>query len=161
MTELHSASKSGTDEMVEQMGLFFQNLGVPRAAGQMLGYLLACDPPEQTAGEISLATGLSPASISSSARLLVQMSAVEPRHRIGDRKTYYRVPSTLWIDMVRSKLTAFGDLAAVGKRIKAAGSVGREDGIDEMVAFAEFWESELPRIVERWEAKKASMREER
>jgi hypothetical protein len=127
----------------------------------MLGYLLACDPPEQTAGEIGLATGLSPASISSSARLLVQMSAVEPRHHIGDRKTYYRVPQTLWIDIVRSKLTAFGDLAVVGKRIKAAGSVGREDGIDDMVAFAEFWEDELPRIIERWEAKKGSMREGR
>jgi hypothetical protein len=161
MTDITSPSKPGTDEMVEQMGLFFQNLGVPRAAGQMLGYLLACDPLEQTAGEIGAATGLSPASISSSARLLVQMGAVEPRHRIGDRKTYYRVRPELWIHMVRQKLSMFAELAGIGQRIAAAGSADRQDGIEEMVAFAEFWQEEIPRLTERWESRKASVREER
>ena len=161
MTEPHAASKSGTNEMVEQMGLFFQKLGVPRASGQMLGYLLACYPPEQTAGEIGLAIGLSPASISSSARLLVQMGAVEPQHRIGDRKTYYRVRPDFWIHMVRQKLSMFAELAVIGRRIADAGSADRQDGIDEMVAFADFWQEEIPRLAERWETKKASMREGR
>ena len=161
MTESRVASKPGTDEMVEQMGLFFQKLGVPRASGQMLGYLLACDPPEKTATEIGLGTGLSPASISSSSRLLVQMGAVEPRHRIGDRKTYYRVLPDLWINTARQKLSMFAELAVIGRRIVDAGSADRQDGIEEMVAFADFWQEEIPRLVKRWQARKASIREGR
>ncbi len=151
--------RPGTAEMVEQMGTFLQSLGVPRAAGQMLGYLLACDPPEQSATDIRDATGMSAASVSSSARLLIGIGSVERRHRIGDRKTYYRLRADFWMESARQKLAMFDGLADIGRRITAAGAVDREDGIREMVAFAEFWQEELPGFSERWEAMRASLRE--
>ena len=55
-------------DMVELAGVWFSSLGVPRAAGQMFGYLLACDPAEQSASEIAEGIGISRASVSSSAR---------------------------------------------------------------------------------------------
>ena len=58
--------------------MWFAALGVPRAAGQMFGYLMACDPAEQSAGEISASTGMSPASVSSSARLLTPATGLSP-----------------------------------------------------------------------------------
>ncbi len=145
--------------VVEQMGTWFASLGVPRAAGQMFGYLLVCEPAEQSAGEIVANAGLSPASVSASARLLLQIDAVEQRHRVGDRKTYYRLRSDFWIAMARAKLQGFGQLAAMGRRIILAGGLARTDGLDEMVSFADFWLEELPRLADRWEQYKDARRE--
>ena len=150
----------GVDDLVEQMGVFYKTLGAPRAAGQMLGYLMACDPPEQSAREISGSTGLSPASVSSSARLLGQMGALEERHRVGDRKTYYRLRTNFWIETAKSKLQVFDQLAELGRSIKAAGGLTRTDGIDEMIAFSEFWQDLLPEYTERWERRLEAMSEE-
>ncbi len=146
------------DALVEQMGTWFASLGVPRAAGQMFGYLLACAPAEQSAGEICSRAGLSPASVSSSARLLLQMAAIEQRHRVGDRKTYYRLRPDFWISMARAKMQGFGELAAMGREMRDAGGLPRTDGLDEMIAFADFWLAELPRLAARWENYKESQR---
>ena len=160
MTETLTTTRAAVAEVVEQMGLWFSALGVPRAAGQVFGYLLVCDPGEQSAGEISGGTGLSAASVSSSARLLVQMNALEQRHRIGDRKTYYRLRSSFWIAMARAKLEGFGQLADMGRQTKAAGGLTRTDGLDEMISFAEFWQEELPKLAERWERFRRAQKED-
>lgn len=145
---------SGVAEVVEHMGSWFASAGVPRAAGQMFGYLLACDPAEQSAGEISQRTGMSPASVSASARLLLQMNALDQRHRVGDRRTYYRLRSDFWIEMAKAKIAGFSQLAEVGRRVKRSGGLTRIDGVDEMIEFAEFWQQELPRLAERWERRR-------
>ena len=151
---------SGSDEIVEQMGLWFSGLGVQRSAGQLFGYLMVCEPAEQSAADISHDTGLSPASVSSGTRLLVQMNAVEQRHRVGDRKTYYRLRSDFWMHMAVAKLRGFEHLAIVGQSVRAGGGLTRTNGVDEMIEFAEFWQEELPKLVERWEERRMSQEEE-
>jgi hypothetical protein len=160
MTEVRERPPAASDQLVEQMGMWFASLGVPRAAGQMFGYLMACDPAEQSAGEISANTGMSPASVSSSARLLLQIAAIQQRHRVGDRKTYYCLRPDFWIEIARAKLQGFGQLAAMGRRIRQSGELRRTDGLDEMITFSDFWAQELPRLVERWGQYKERTREE-
>lgn len=147
--------------VVEHMGVWFSTLGVPRSAGQLFGYMLACDPAEQSAGQIADGIGMSRASVSSSARLLLQMRALEERHRVGDRKTYYRLRTNWWIEMATAKLSGFAQLADMGRRTKAAGDLARTDGLDEMIAFSEFWQSEIPNLTKRWEQHWKEQREER
>jgi hypothetical protein len=136
--------------MVEQTGVWFSSLGVPRAAGQMFGYLLACDPAEQSASEIAEGTGMSRASVSSSARLLQSMNGLEERHRVGDRKTYYRMRRDWWIEMATAKISGFGQLADLARRTQAAGGLTRTDGLDELIEFSDFWSAEIPKLAERW-----------
>ncbi len=140
----------GAADVVAHMGVWFSNLGVPRAAGQMFGYLLVCDPAEQSASEIAAGIGMSRASVSSSARLLSSMNAIEERHRVGDRKSYYRLRSAWWIDITVSKLNGFSELADMARRSRAAGGMSRTDGLDELIEFSEFWGQEIPKLVERW-----------
>jgi DNA-binding transcriptional regulator GbsR (MarR family) len=137
-------------DVVEQTGVWFSSMGVPRAAGQMFGYLLACDPDEQSAAEIAERTGMSRASVSSSARLLQSMNAVEERHRVGDRKTYYRMRRDWWIEMATAKISGFEQLADLARRTRAAGGLPRTDGLDELIEFSEFWATEIPKLAERW-----------
>lgn len=140
----------GVSDLVEQTGVWFSSLGVPRAAGQMFGYLLACDPEEQSASDIAEGTGMSRASVSSSARLLQSMNALEERHRVGDRKTYYRMRRDWWIVMATAKISGFEQLADIARRTLAAGELARTDGLEELVEFSEFWAEEIPKLAERW-----------
>jgi DNA-binding transcriptional regulator GbsR (MarR family) len=146
--------------MVETMGLFFSSLGVPRTTGQIFGYLSACDPAEQSAGEIAAGTGMSRGSVSSGARMLVQLQAIEERHRVGDRKTYYRLRAGWWVQAATTKMAGFDRLANDARRIRAAGSLTRTDGLDELIAFSEFWSDEIPRLRERWERQRSRTRKE-
>ena len=136
--------------VVEQTGVWFSSLGVPRAGGQMFGYLLACDPEEQSAGEIAEGIGMSRASVSSSARLLSTMNAIEERHRVGDRKTYYRLRRDWWIEIATAKISGFEQLADMARRTRAAGGLTRTDGLEELIEFSDFWASEIPKLAERW-----------
>jgi DNA-binding transcriptional regulator GbsR (MarR family) len=152
--------QNGVGEMVELMGLFFSSLGVPRATGQLFGYLSACDPAEQSAGEIAAGAGMSRGSVSSGARMLVQLQAIEERHRVGDRKTYYRLREGWWVHAATTKMSGFDRLADGAKRISAAGSVTRTDGLDELIAFSEFWSEEIPKLRERWEQQRSREQKE-
>jgi hypothetical protein len=147
--------------MVQEMGVWFSSLGVPRATGQIFGYLIVCDPAEQAAGDIAAATGMSRASVSSGARMLVQLRAIEERHRVGDRKTYYRLRPGWWVEAATTKMSGLGHLADEARRIKATGRMTRPGGLDELIAFSEFWNEEIPRLRERWERRRRqTMKEE-
>ena len=141
---------NGVADVINYMGVWFSALGVPRAAGQMFGYLLVCEPAEQSAGEIAAGIGISRASVSSNARLLSSMNAIEERHRVGDRKTYYRMRRNWWIEVTVAKMGGFKELAEMARRTVAAGGLARTDGLDEMIEFTEFWSTEIPELVERW-----------
>ena len=132
------------------MGVWFSSIGVPRSTGQIFGYLIACGPAEQSATEIAAGTGMSRASVSSGTRSLVQLQAVEERHRVGDRKTYYRLRSGWWVQAATAKMAGFDRLTVEARRIKAAGSVTRTDGLDELIEFSEFWNEEIPKLRDRW-----------
>jgi hypothetical protein len=84
--------------------------------------------------------------------MLVHLGAIEERHRVGDRKTYYRLRPDWWMEAATSKMAGFDRLAGEARRIRAAGNVSRGDGIDELIAFSEFWTDEIPRLKERWHA---------
>lgn len=145
----------GWHEVTELVGLWFSSLGVPRTTGQIFGYLMACDPAEQSAGDIAGGTGMSRASVSSGARMLVQLGAIEERHRVGDRKRYYRLRPGWWVQAATTKMAGFDRLADEARRIRAAGDVTRTDGLDELIAFSEFWSEEMPRLRARWEERRA------
>jgi DNA-binding transcriptional regulator GbsR (MarR family) len=150
----------GLASMVEMMGVWFSSIGAQRATGQIFGYLAACDPAEQSAGDIATGIGMSRASVSSGARMLIQLNAIEERHRVGDRKTYYRLREGWWIQAAVTKATGFQRLADEARRIRAAGSVTRTDGLDELISFADFWSEEIPKLRDRWEQRRRIEKEE-
>ena len=55
---------------VEEMGQVLASYGMTPMAGRMWGWLLICDPPEQTAGAIADALHASRGAISGTARIL-------------------------------------------------------------------------------------------
>jgi DNA-binding transcriptional ArsR family regulator len=113
-------------EWVERMAMFCaEEYGVPPIAGRILGWLMICDPPEQSAGQIAAAIGASKASLATNMRVLTDAKFVRRRTRPGERTNYYRVDDDAWETVIRRRLaslTEFRDLAADGIDLAGAGS---------------------------------------
>ena len=70
--------------------------GVPLIAGRVLGWLIICDPPEQSAAQIAEAIGASRASLTTNLRLLGSVGFLRQSTKPGDRTVYYRVDDDAW-----------------------------------------------------------------
>lgn len=112
-------------EWVERMAMFCaEEYGVPPIAGRILGWLMICDPPEQSAGEIAAAIAASKASLATNMRVLTDAKFVRRRTRPGERTNYYRVDDDAWETVIQRRvasLTEFRDLAADGIDLAGAG----------------------------------------
>ena len=49
--------------------------------------------------------------------MLVQLQAIEERHRVGDRKTYYRLREGWWVQAATTKMAGFDRLTADTKQL--------------------------------------------
>lgn len=77
-------------EFVDRLGLFFELLGATRTMGRVYGWLLICDPPQQSLTQLTEALSVSKASISTVARQLLDGGMVE-RLPSPNRQHVYRV----------------------------------------------------------------------
>lgn len=78
-----------TEHVIELMGVFLQEDGLPRIAGQILGLLVARGEA-MTLTEIAEALGVSKASVSTNCRLLAEKGALERIGTLGTRQDSYR-----------------------------------------------------------------------
>jgi DNA-binding transcriptional ArsR family regulator len=112
-------------EWVERVATFFgEHYGLPPITGRVLGWLLICATPEQSAGEIAEAIGASRASLTTTMRFLVGSGLVERFTRPRGRTTYYRIDDDMWEEVVRRRIasmTSFTRLTEEGMRLVGAG----------------------------------------
>jgi DNA-binding transcriptional regulator GbsR (MarR family) len=101
------ASKSARElEFIERVGMLFESSGSTRIAGRVVGWLLICDPPEQTQSELVERLGVSKASISTEIGKLEQLGVLERVARPGDRRTYFTITVDAWPDLLARRLRA-------------------------------------------------------
>lgn len=137
---------------VEEFGLFFEQFGLARTAGRMLGWLLVCDPPHQTMDELTEVLQVSKSSISTASRLLIQTGLVSKVSFPGERKDFYRISEDAWIQAWSAKnnqTTAMREMAARGLEL-LPDDPNRQKRLQEMHDLYEFLEEELPKLTERW-----------
>ncbi|MGI5285210.1 GbsR/MarR family transcriptional regulator [Nonomuraea polychroma] len=103
---------------VERVATFLsEEWGLAPITGRVLAWLMACDPPEQTAGDIAEAIGASRASLTTNIQLLTSLKLVRRLRKSGERNVYYQIEDDAWTKVIRRKLaafTTFGGLAAEG-----------------------------------------------
>lgn len=101
---------------IEDIGLFFEQMGLPRMAGKILGVLLISDPPAQSITDISMSLSASKSSISIMARLLVERGLIERVASPIPRRDYYRFKPGGWILYLRSWLELMSALHQITER---------------------------------------------
>ena len=92
-----------TTQLVERFGLRFEEDGLPRIAGRMLGLLMVSAEP-RSLDELAEELQASKTSASTNARLLERLGTVERTTRPGDRRDYYRVADNLHVRMLEARL---------------------------------------------------------
>jgi hypothetical protein len=108
------ADQAQIQEWVERVAsAFAQHFGLPPITGRILGWLLICDPAEQSAGEIAAAIGASRASLTTSMRLLTVGELVRRSHRPGERTTYFRIDDDAWAKVIRQRIAAMASLREI------------------------------------------------
>jgi DNA-binding transcriptional regulator GbsR (MarR family) len=139
---------------VEDFGLFFDQFGLGRMLGRVLGLLLLSDPPERSAAELADELQASRGSMSQATRSLVRLGLVQRISRPGERRDYFRVRPGAWHELMRqemSSITMFRRMAERGLEIQGAAGPEARLGLEEMRDFYAYWERELPAVLERWE----------
>lgn len=101
---------------IEDTGLFFEQMGMPRMAGRILGVLLIAEPPAQSITDLSEKLMASKSSISIMARLLVEHGLIERVASPVPRRDYYRFKPGGWITYMREWLGLMSELHKITER---------------------------------------------
>jgi DNA-binding transcriptional regulator GbsR (MarR family) len=147
----------GESRFVEEMGQFLASLGMTPMAGRMWGWLLICEPAEQTAAEIAEALQASRGAISGTARILGNAGLVRRATKPGDRREYFSAPPEALDSMLASAASIYRQmrtiaergLAAIGDR--PANEQARLQEFRDVMAFVEL---EVPVLIGRFLAER-------
>ncbi|MBW2703162.1 MAG: MarR family transcriptional regulator [Deltaproteobacteria bacterium] len=140
----------------EDFGILFERFGIPRMAGRIMGWLIVCDPPEQSAAQLAEVLGVSKGSISTATRLLLAQGALERVGVLGQRGKFYRFPkdpASLLHSEVKI-MDAFIRLAERGLEIIDDRPPRQKDRLEGFLGLWRFFQEEMPRLIERFEATK-------
>jgi hypothetical protein len=143
----------------DRAGRFFaRRYGMAPMVGRVLGYLLVCDPREQSISELAEALLASRSAISGAVNTLETLRLIQRYRAAGDRV------DRVSIEMSSSEAMGFGDiseyqeqgeLAREGLRLLGDVPPERQALLLGWAAFADFLVERLPALAQEWEEKRA------
>jgi DNA-binding transcriptional regulator GbsR (MarR family) len=130
----------GEAEFINRMGLFFEMLGGPRTMGRLYGWLMICDPPQQSLTQLADVLSVSKASVSTVARLLQDAGMIE-RLASATRQHLYRVTPggfTSVLDTQLSRMSLGIEAAEFGLSMLGKDRAGQRERLEDFRDFCEF-----------------------
>jgi DNA-binding transcriptional ArsR family regulator len=125
-------------QFVEEMSGLALVRGAPRAVLRVLGWMVVCEPEEQTASEIQEALGLSAGTVSVAMRTLGDAGVLERVSRPGDRRVYHRIFRDGWVRILEQRFRALSELRDLADRAIAASGGDDVRLVDMRDTFATF-----------------------
>ena len=151
---MHNNRQAEEKRFVEEVGIFFEQSGLPRMAGRILGWLLISNPSHQTTSELAEVLLASKGSISTMTRLLIRIGLIERTSLPGERHDYFRLKPNAWHQMLKDSLVqvaAARQLAEHGLELLEGKAHVNRLSLEEMHNMYAFFERELPALLKRWE----------
>lgn len=142
-------------QVIEDFGLAFEDQGMPRMAGRILGRLLMSDPPHQSMNQLVETLGASRGSVSSMTRLLIDRGVIERLSLPGERYDYFRIRTGSMAEIFREHTQRSIIPLRLLERAMAAADDRSVDGLArlrEARDFLVFMQRELPALLGRWYA---------
>jgi DNA-binding transcriptional regulator GbsR (MarR family) len=149
------------ERFVEEVGVMFElEAGTPRMVGRILGWLMVCDPPEQSAAEMAEFLQASRGSISTATRVLLRMGLIERRRVRGERFDRFRVRPTAWDEVVWRKehFELPRRVMKLGLDALADEPAERRTRLEEVDGLYAWWEERIPKLHQEYLADKARAR---
>ncbi|AWT37579.1 hypothetical protein GCM10008956_11710 [Deinococcus arenae] len=152
-------STSAEQRYIDDFALVYENAGLPRIAGRVLGYLMICTPHAQSAQQLATALNASRASISTMTRLLTTLELIERVAQRGRQPDLYRIREGAWTQLLQRRLThlsPFTQLAENGLQLLEGAAPADRQRLEEMRDLYHFFEEEMAALIERLEARRSS-----
>jgi hypothetical protein len=101
---------------VERVAAFWsEQTALPPITGRIVGWLMICDPPEQSAMEIASAIRASRASLTTSTQLLIAKGLIRTLRKPGERTAYYRIDDDAWEQLLRRRIASMASFRSITK----------------------------------------------
>ncbi|HTU87751.1 MAG TPA: hypothetical protein VMF57_19380 [Solirubrobacteraceae bacterium] len=145
----------------DHAGRFYaRRYGFPPMVGRVLGYLLVCEPPEQSIAELSEALLASRSAIAGALAVLERLHTIQRSRAAGERMDRVRLDYTSaearGFDI--TEYQELGELAREGLEVlKDAPAERRTDALW-MAAFADFLVERIQTLQKEWEAHRDALR---
>jgi hypothetical protein len=145
----------------DHLGRFYAlRYGYPPMVGRVLGYLLVCEPRDQTIGELSDALLASRTAVTGALSVLERTDAIRRSRAAGERMDRVRVdyssPQARGFDV--TEYQQLGDLAREGLIVLKDAPPERRVDLQEMAAFADFLVDRTRALRHEWEAHRDALR---
>lgn len=139
---------------VEEVGVVFEQTGLPRMAGRIFGWLLIADPPYQSPAELAEVLMASKGSISTTLRLLMQIGLLERFVIPGERHGHFRLHRDALPRVIKhgleEEIKMLKSLSEHGLELLKGESSARRKWLQEMHDRYSFLDREFPILMERW-----------
>jgi DNA-binding transcriptional regulator GbsR (MarR family) len=146
----------------DEVGLFYEDIGLPRAWGRVLGWLLVCEPDFQSAEDFANVLHGSRGSVSMTTQALIRGGMVERRTFRGDRRTYYRIRPDSWTAVLEDQQRStkrLRTLAERGLELLKDQPPERRHRLEQLHSLMAFFERELPALIDEWRRQRDSERQ--
>jgi DNA-binding transcriptional regulator GbsR (MarR family) len=148
-------------EFVDRFGLFMEMLGATRTMGRVYGWLLICDPPQQSLSELTSALSVSKASVSTVARQLQDGGMIE-RLPSPTRQHHYRVTPGGFSRVLDTQLSLMKpgiDVADFGLSVLDKDRAEQRERLVDFRDFCEFSAQDYrEELMQRWNEYRAKRR---
>ena len=142
-------------KFVEEFGIYFEKLQMPRMSGRILGWLLICSPPHQSAEELMLALSASRGTVSTMTRLLINLGFIEKFGVSGERKDFFRLRPNVWETLLAGRIIESSNLRQLAESGLAAmgdAKASERERLEEMRLLYLYMEEQMPRLVREFRA---------
>jgi DNA-binding transcriptional regulator GbsR (MarR family) len=145
----------------DHAGRFYaRRYGFPPMVGRVLGYLLVCEPPEQSIAELSEALLASRSAIAGALAVLERIHTIKRSRAAGERMDRVRLDYTSaearGFDI--TEYQELGDLAREGLEVLKDAPAERRTEALWMAAFADFLVERIQGLEKEWEAHRDTLR---
>ncbi len=141
---------------IETLGLHFEDEGIPRIGGRMIGLLILADRP-LSLGRIADLLKVSPASVSTNARMFLTRSLLEEISYPGDRRHYYVFSKSAWEQQFQAAMKSVlnaGKIFRAGLARLGPEEHVRRERMGEAVEFFDFFYEVVESALARWRARR-------
>ena len=151
----------GEITFADHAGRFYaRRYGMAPMVGRLLGYLMICEPREQSIADLAEALLASRSAVTSAVGTLESLGLVSRTRAAGERMDRIGIditsPRTWGFDVTEYREQ--GDLAREGLAVLAGAPPERRAVLLEWAAFADFLAARLPEMEKEWKAHRAALR---
>lgn len=150
---MSSGEYSSKHDFVDDFSFRVEEMGHPRIYGQILGWLLICDPPHQSFPDLMENLDISKASVSNTTRMMLETGLIEKVRVKGERQTYFKLKEGSLIEFLEKQLQITLSLKSITQ--KGIDFLEGEEDTDptrlkKAHTFHTFLARELPSLMEKF-----------